>query len=193
MNPSVLIKAVKKIEYLLFTIAFVCLGITFYGMMNCGVSNNTDFCSNWGIGKTDSVRAIFVLLPIYGILNSIHVGLDHYLNVGNQSYTNLFNIGLFGLSMSFILFAFFKISPLLLPVAQQNLVLALIYLVITLTTAVLLSDTNLWHKDSLLVKYRILSSLIYLITSASIAGLGVLIGLIILPLNLVIDQIDQRD
>ena len=188
MNKIFWIKVVKYLEFMVLGCAFVAFIYTFNGMINCKPEDTTTFCQNWGLGKIMSLRAISLLLPAYAILNSIHIGLDHYINVGENSYTNLFTIGLFGLSLSFILFAFFKISSFVLSTAQQNIVLIFIYVVTTITTLIFLADTKLWLRDTLFVKTRIITSVIYLIASAISPGLGVVVGLVTIPLSFLISS-----
>jgi len=182
------IKVVKYLEFLVLGCAFVAFIYTLNGMINCKPEDATTFCQDWGLGKVLSLRAISLILPAYAILNSIHIGLDHYLNVGENSYSNLFSIGLFGLSFSYILFAFFKISPLVLSTAQQNIVLIFIYMVTSITSLIFLADTKLWRQDTIFVKTRIITSVTYLIASAISPGLGVIVGLVAIPISLLVNS-----
>jgi hypothetical protein len=188
MKAINIIKFVKYLELVVLVAAFFGFLFTIYGMITCNNSTTEAVCQDWGLGKIMSIRFISILLPIYGILNSLHIGLDHYINVGFSSYTNLFSIGLFGLSFSFILFAFFKVSPMILPIAQQNIVLMFIYITTALTSLIFLSDSKLWHRDSVFVKTRLLTSIIYLIGSSITAGLGVIIGLLVIPINILVNS-----
>ena len=188
MKATKIIKVVKYLEFLVLIAAFFGFLFTLYGMITCGSSSTETVCQDWGLGKIMSIRFISTLLPIYGILNSIHIGLDHYINVGYSSYTNLFSIGLFGLSFAFILFAFFKVSPTILSTAQQNIVLMFLYIITGITSVIFLSDSKLWHRDSVFVKTRLLTSILYLIASPISAGLGVIVGLLVIPVNILVNS-----
>jgi hypothetical protein len=188
MDKVFWIKVVKYFEFIVLGCAFVAFIYTLNGMINCPPTDTSALCQDWGIGKTMSLRAISLILPAYAILNSIHIGLDHFINVGENSYTNLFSIGLFGLSFSYILFALFKISPLVLSTAQQNIVLIFIYIVTTITALIFLTDNKLWRRDTIFVKTRIIASVTYLTASAVSPGLGVIVGLIAIPITLLINS-----
>lgn len=188
MNKVFWIKVIKYLEFIVLGCALVALIYTLNGMINCRADDASTFCKEWGLGKSLSLRSLSLILPAYAILNSVHIGLDHYINGGENSYTNLFSIGLFGLSLSFILFTFFKISPVVLTAAQQNIVLIFIYVVTSITVLIFLTDTKLWRHDTLFVKTRIITSLSYLIASAISPGFGVVVGLIAIPLSLLINS-----
>ncbi len=190
MQASKLIKTVKYLEIVILVLGFLGLAFTLNGMLTCGDFSTSiePACLDWGLGKINSLRLISILVPIYGVLNSLHIGLDHYLNVGFTSFTNLFSVGLFGLAFSFLLLAFFKVSPIIVPIAQQNNILTAIYVVTSLTSLIFLTDTKLWHRDSIFVKLRLLSSIIYLVLASTSGGLGVLAGIVLIPINLLFNS-----
>lgn len=190
MQASKLIKTVKYLEIVILVLGFLGLAFTLNGMLTCGDfgTSTGSVCRDWGLGKINSLRLISILVPIYGVLNSLHIGLDHYLNVGFTSFTNLFSVGLFGLAFSFLLLAFFKVSPIIVPIAQQNNILTAIYVVTSLTSLIFLTDTKLWHRDSIFVKLRLLSSIIYLVLASTSGGLGVLAGIVLIPINLLFNS-----
>jgi hypothetical protein len=141
-------------------------------------------CQDLAISETELSQVIQLTFPIAAILNSLRIGLVSILNDKDNESETLFYLSLIGLAGCYALFGLF--FPEYVARSQKyttdSPAFLLQIILLMFTVGLLLADKQTWDKSISFIKFRISCSLIHLILLIINPVIGLLAGIILVPI-----------
>jgi len=167
-----------------FTISFfIALFWSFY-LSLC----SADSCSSFLISNSTQNTIITLFFSVWGLLNSLRIGLVFLLNDDDERVENLFYISLVGLFLCNLIIGLFFTEFVARTEKNQVDTPSFIALIIVLmsTVASLLADKQTWDKSTPFVKYRISLTILELVILLVNPFLGIFSAIIVLPISIML-------
>ncbi|GAB4146396.1 MAG: hypothetical protein OHK0017_06840 [Patescibacteria group bacterium] len=160
-------------------LAFLAVGATLYADLICASDTTSGICSNVGVGKSYSILALIFVLPLFSVINGLHMWIVYEIKVARE---NIFNtVGLVGMTTTYIFYSFQRAFSETLLAPTENLIKSFIYLMVGITAIIFMNDPHLWESPSFFLKFRVMASIIFVMIYTYSPQIGLLTGLILLP------------
>lgn len=134
--------------------------------------------------QDDFLLAIKIILPIFGLFNSLRIGLSFLLNDTDPDPEDFFYLSLIGLFFSYGISGLFfeNFNQISNREITQSGVFILNLFILGMVTFLLFQEKNLWNKSTGFVRTRLGISLIHLVALAVNPGIGLFLTTIFFPL-----------
>lgn len=148
----------------------------------------TSFCSNtsckeFAISQEQFIQFIQVAFPVYGIVNSLRLGLVYRLNDRDDEPESIFYISLGGLAMLYTLIGLFFSDFLARSQrsGSESSIFIITLLLFVVTVGSLLADRQTWDKSTFFVRWRVVLSLIHVIILLINPITGLMLSCVLVP------------